>query len=580
MSKELHGSPLATPLQAPIVGPETSPSLDDSPKAPEGQPVYDHSVEKVIDIFENSNKEVVESELGEIFHKIEDSPVTAEITPLPYSKLVPLMIGLCAGMLLSSMDSVMFDNALPRVISGFNALDKIGWINVVFAMTTASFIPLYGSFSDIFGRKASLIAAIVIYEIGQIITGAASGSNAAIQIIIGRAIAGIGNGGIVTLLFVVVTDVVPKRDVPKYQGIINAIWGISAIVGPLLSGIFVDKSSWRWNLYLGTFVALLAITCLYFFYNVEAPKQNGFEKIKSIDWPGLVTLVGGLACLLTAIDAGGSETFAWTSSTSIALFTVGGAFLVAFLVIEWKFASRPMVPLHLFKARTAASVLASEFFFGIAFFPTYVYAPVYLQVIFRFTGLQSGIHFLPFLLGLVAAAVVAGMAMSLMGRTREVSWLATSCLVAGTGAMSTLDENSNDAHRIGCMLLMGIACGLCICSLLLNAQNCVQDKNLGTMTALANFAQQLGGAVGISIASSVYMESLLSGLAGIQNLGESPLVLISNIQALWSLPVNLQQQVVSIWGSSFKLIYYVGLASASISWLCSLFIKHYPMVHT
>ncbi|KAG2187005.1 hypothetical protein INT44_003233 [Umbelopsis vinacea] len=580
MSKELDGRPHATPLQTPIVGPEASPSLEDSPKAPESQPVFDHSGEKVLDIFENRNKEVIECELGELSDKLEDSPGTTEIIPLPYSKLIPLMVGLCAGMLLSSMDSVMFDNALPRVISGFNALDKIGWINVVFAMTTASFIPLYGSFSDIFGRKASLIAAIVIYEIGQIITGAATGSNAAIQIIIGRAIAGIGNGGIVTLLFVVVTDVVPKRDVPKYQGIINAIWGISAIVGPLLSGVFVDKSSWRWNLYLGTFVAMLAITCLYFFYNVETPKEKSFEKIKSIDWPGLVTLVGGLVCLLTAIDAGGSETFAWTSSTSIALFTVGGIFLVAFSVIEWKFASRPIVPLHLFKTRTAASVLASEFFFGISFFPTYVYAPVYLQVIFRFTGLQSGIHFLPFLLGLVGAAVVAGMAMSLMGRTREVSWLATSCLVAGAGAMSTLDENSNDAHRIGCMLLMGIACGLCICSLLLNAQNCVQDKNLGTMTALANFAQQLGGAVGISIASSVYMEHLLSGLVGIQNLGESPLVLISNIQAVWSLQIDLQQQVITIWGSSFKLIYYVGLASAAISWLCALFIKHYPMVHT
>ncbi|CAO3669432.1 unnamed protein product [Umbelopsis ramanniana] len=580
MSKELSGSPLATPLQETNIHPEASAEPGHSPKVSGSQPLKDHDGEKVADIFENINKETNDCELGELPEKLEALPTTAEITALPYSKLIPLMIGLCAGMLLSSMDSVMFDNALPRVISVFGALDKIGWINVVFAMTTASFIPLYGSFSDIFGRKSSLIAAIIIYEIGQIITGAASGSNAAIQIIIGRAIAGIGNGGIITLLFVVVTDVVPKRDVPKYQGIINAIWGVSAIIGPVFSGVFVDSSSWRWNLYLGTFVALIAIVCLYFCYDVQAPKGNGFEKIKLIDWPGLVTIVGGLACVLTAIDAGGSETFSWTSSTSIALFTIGGAFLVAFLVIEWKFAKRPMVPLPLFKERTAASVLASEFFFGISFFPTYVYAPLYLQVIFRFTGLQSGFHFLPFLLGLVGAAVTAGLAMSLMGRTREISWLATSFLVAGTGAMSTLDENSNDAHRIGCMLLMGIACGLCICSLLLNAQNCVQYKNLGTMTALANFAQQLGGAVGISISSSVYMNHLLSGLAGITNLGESPLELISNIQAVWSLPIDLQQQAISVWGSSFKLIYYVGLASASISWLCSLFIQHYPMVHT
>lgn len=187
-------------------------------------------------------------------------------------------------------------------------------------------------------------------------------------------------------------------------------------------------------------------------------------------------MVGGLICLLTAIDAAGSGTFAWSSSTSIALLVVGGVLLLTFLVIEGKISSQPMVPLSIFKNRTAAVVLASEFFFGISFFPSYVYAPLYLQVIFRFTGLQSGFHFLPFLLGLVAAAVIAGLVMSLIGRTREVSWCATSVLVAGAGAMSTLDETSSDAHRIGCMLIMGVACGLCICSLLLNAQNCVPDK--------------------------------------------------------------------------------------------------------
>ncbi|GAB5586620.1 hypothetical protein Unana1_01520 [Umbelopsis nana] len=499
------------------------------------------------------HKEVSESEnsLVDLTEKdLEALNTLSELSRLPYSELIPLMFGLCAGMLLSSMDSVMFDNALPRVISGFNALDKIGWINVVFAMTTASFIPLYGSLSDIFGRKASLITAIIIYEIGQITTGAAAGSNAAIQIIVGRAIAGVGNGGIVTLLFVVVTDVVPKREVPKYQGIINAIWGISAIVGPVLSGVFVDRSSWS------------------------------LEKLKSVDWPGLLTMVGGLICLLTAIDAAGSGTFAWSSSTSIALLVVGGVLLLTFLVIEGKFSSQPMVPLSIFKNRTAAVVLASEFFFGISFFPSYVYAPLYLQVIFRFTGLQSGFHFLPFLLGLVATAVIAGLVMSLIGRTREVSWCATSVLVAGAGAMSTLDETSSDAHRIGCMLIMGVACGLCICSLLLNAQNCVPDKNLGTMTALANFAQQTGGAVGISITSSVYMHALLSGLASIQGLDVSPLILISNIESVWDLPPSLQQQAIAVWGSSFKMIYYVGIASAGISWIGSLFIKHYPLVHS
>lgn len=229
-------------------------------------------------------------------------------------------------------------------------------------------------------------------------------------------------------------------------------------------------------MYLGTFVAAIALTCTYFFYTIEEPKDRDLQKLKLIDWPGLVGLVGSLICLLTAIDAAGSGTFAWKSPSAISLLVVGGVLLLAFVAIEAKLAQNPMIPLSLFKNRTAATVLVSELFFGITFYPTYVYAPLYLQVIFRFTGLQSGFHFLPFLLGLVIAAVLAGLLMSVIGRTREVSWFATSILIAGAGAMSTLDEHSSDAQRIGCMILIGAACGLCICSLLLNAQNCVEDE--------------------------------------------------------------------------------------------------------
>jgi MFS family permease len=173
-----------------------------------------------------------------------------------------------------------------------------------------------------------------------------------------------------------------------------------------------------------------------------------------------VALVGSLICLLTAIDAAGSGTINWSSSIAISLLVVGGVLLVLFIIIEAKFAKIPMIPLTLFKNRTAATVLISELFFGITFYPTYVYAPLYLQVIFRFTGLQSGFHFLPFLLSLVVTAVIAGLLMSFTGRTREVSWFATSILIAGAGAMSTLDERSSDGQRIGCMLLIGAACGL------------------------------------------------------------------------------------------------------------------------
>lgn len=223
-------------------------------------------------------------------------------------------------------------------------------------------------------------------------------------------------------------------------------------------------------------MAAVALICVFFFYTIEEPKDRDLQKLKLIDWPGLVGLVGSLVCLLTAIDAAGSGTFEWNSPTAISLLVVGGVLLVSFIVNEANLAKYPMIPLTLFKNRTAATVLISELFFGITFYPTYVYAPLYLQVICRFTGLQSGFHFLPFLLGLVVAAVLAGLLMSVIRRIREVSWFATSTLIAGAGAMSTLDENSSDAHRIGCMILIGAACGLCICSLLLNAQNCVKDE--------------------------------------------------------------------------------------------------------
>ncbi|KAG0334500.1 hypothetical protein BG005_004841, partial [Podila minutissima] len=252
-----------------------------------------------------------------------------EVVTLPFKQLMVVFIGLMLGVFLSSLDQTIVSVCTTKIANDFKALNEIPWVGTAYLLTSTAFQPLYGRFSDIFGRKPTFLFAISVFLIGSALCGAAQNM---IMMIVARGIAGVGAGGIMSMVMIIITDLVSLRDRGKYQGIIGAVFGFSSVIGPLLGGVFTDKASWRWAFFIN--LPIGAITLAAVIKLLHLPHQGGsfMEKAKRIDVLGSLTLVAGLILVLLPLNWGGS-TYAWNSGIVIGLFCAGFAVLFVFCMI-------------------------------------------------------------------------------------------------------------------------------------------------------------------------------------------------------------------------------------------------------
>ncbi|KAL2915075.1 hypothetical protein HK105_205399 [Polyrhizophydium stewartii] len=245
-----------------------------------------------------------------------------------------ILLGLAMAVFLASLDQTIVSVAIPAVAKEFKSLDEIAWIGAAFFLTSTAFIPTYGKLADIFGRKPVFLLAVGVFEIGSIMCGASTSMK---MLIISRAIAGLGGGGIFSLAIIIISDLVPLKDRAKYQGLIAACFGLASVAGPLLGGLFTDKLSWRWNFYING--PLGAVTIVVAMFILKLPHTGGDwrESFARVDFLGTTVLVAGVITFLIPIQGGGTL-YEWNSPTVISLFIVGAVLLIAFVLIELRVA--------------------------------------------------------------------------------------------------------------------------------------------------------------------------------------------------------------------------------------------------
>ncbi|KAJ5113693.1 hypothetical protein N7456_002227 [Penicillium angulare] len=330
-----------------------------------------------------------------------------------------------------------------------------------------------------------------------------------IMLIVFRAIAGIGGGGILTSVMITVSDVVSLEKRGTYQGIIGVVVALSNSIGPLIGGLFTEKVSWRWCFYIN--IPLTGISMLVVLFVLPLKRVKGDVKVrfKQIDYLGCITMLIAAVLILIAISWGGTK-YAWSSAGVIAPLVIGFAFLVIFIVVEMKFAALPLIPMHIFKNSTVSGALCGAFFTGFMFYANLFYLPQYFQVVYSASPIMSGVLLLPLVLTQCITSFTSGFLVSKTGNYTINIWVGFAIWSIACGLLSTISPDTSIAKLVGFQILSGIGSGQTLQTNLVAIQANVKRNEMAVATATRNFLRLLGGTIALSACGAILNNTVSS----------------------------------------------------------------------
>ncbi|KAG0333639.1 hypothetical protein BG004_000754 [Podila humilis] len=470
-----------------------------------------------------------------------------------------------------ALDQLIVATSIPAITIEFQALGDISWLGTAYMMTTTASQPLYGKFSDIFGRKSTMIFANALFMIGSVISG---WSKSMTVLIVGRAVSGIGAGGLMAMVFIVIADMLDMRERGKYIGFVGAMFSLSSVIGPLLGGAFADHATWRWSFWINLPIGGVSTIFIAFFLNLPTPKGSFAEKIKRIDFLGTLILLAAVILVLLPLSWGGTK-YAWSSGIIIGLLCAAAVSIVLFVLVEWRVAREPVVPIHLFKIRNLWATYSSLFFGGMAFFMMFYYLPIYFQVIKGQSATIGGLETIPFVFGVLFSSVGSGLWTMKRGTFAFFPALGYMILAVGAGLGILFVQDTKRVVTVFVLLICGLGFGFTLQASTLAVQAAVKQKYMATVTAAVQFARSLGQVFGIAIVGTVFNNQLIDELKkGLPDQLPDILRVTENHERIKEYGQEEQHQIFEAFVQSLHYVFYSGVAAVSLAFVASLFIQH------
>jgi EmrB/QacA subfamily drug resistance transporter len=492
-------------------------------------------------------------------------------TPAPvrftHREILLMLSGTMCGMFLGAIDQTIVATALPAMAGELHGIEYMSWAVAAYLLTSTASTPIYGKLSDLYGRRPLFVSAIAIFLIGSVICGIAQSMG---MLIGGRAIQGLGGGGLISLSMTIMADLVPPRERARYQAYFSTIWTTSTLGGPMLGGFLVDVASWRWVFWINIPIAVAGVLIC----NKQLKRLPVRGGPKKIDYPGAALLVPAIVALLLITTWGGNE-FAWTSPEIIGL-AVGALILIALLIVQERRAEDPLLPLRLFRNNVFVIGNSLGFLMGAAAVGATIFLPLFLQVVIGATASNSGLLITPLMVGITVGALSTGRFIRWTGRYRIIPIVSLSIAALSFVAFIDVTQATPVIYYVAAMTAMGMGLGPAGPMVSISVQNAVDMRDLGTATSLNSFFRSMGGSFGVAIMGAILFAGLSDQSVSTPGLSTGGL-LHGGPAVIASLPENVRTVIVASFGHSFRYVYMVGAGICILGVALAIFMKELPL---
>ncbi|KAI9650416.1 hypothetical protein NHQ30_000430 [Ciborinia camelliae] len=480
-----------------------------------------------------------------------------------------IIIALGVTNLLGALENTVVTTSGPTIVSDLG----LG--------ADAAFQPLFGQLANIFGRRWVTLFIVATFTLGSGICGGAKSGG---MLIAGRALQGVGSGGMQMLIVIIISDLVPLRQRGNYQAVILAIYGIGTTLGPFIGGIIVEKTTWRWVFYINLPIGGVSLLMLYLSLHVNYNREMSFsQRMKRLDFVGNGILMTSAVAILYALTYGGSK-FAWSSWHILVPMVLGFCGLIVFAVYERSsLPIDPVMPPRLFTHRTSLVVAVNTWLNSALLYWGVYFLPVYFQAVRSYSPARSGVALLPQSLVAIPGAAISAIALSKWGKFKPLHFSGFALFAFGMGLMSLLKQTTSIAEWVVFQCITAVGAGMILNTLLPSFQAPIEEADQAAGTAAWCFIRSFGNIWGVAIPAVIFNNRFDHFAPQISDLGAQRLFTggdayqYASSSFIDSYPSPVSDEIREVYRRALQVVFAAGTAFAGLAFLLVFLEKEVPL---
>ncbi|CDZ98787.1 Predicted transporter (major facilitator superfamily) [Phaffia rhodozyma] len=507
--------------------------------------------------------------------------------PLGRFKFVVVFGSLMICVFLFALDQLIISTAIPKIVSQFDSLTQVAWLSNGFFLTLAGFTLLYGQMLALFPSKYILLIAIFIFEAGSLICGVAPGM---VVLIVGRAVAGLGAGGIFSSAFQITVELTTLAERPIYMALFGACFGLSSVLGPLIGGVLTDHVSWRWCFYINLPIGAVAFVLITLLFKAAPALGAGndsrtfMRKILGLDWVGTAITIAHTACISLAFQYGGVD-YAWGNARVIVLLIMIPVTLAIFCA--WTLYIGPekaMFPIRFLRRRVIIGASLTGFFGWMTFMAVVYYLSITFQAIYGTSATKAGVDLLSMIVVQTVLIVMIGRVVAKTGHYKYLICFGPLPIMLGCGLIYwTIDGGRGHNYILGFQTLIGVGVAAFLQNIIIAGQ--VEFRNeprfISRAIGIITFIGFIGRIVGVSVATSIFNNLIIFKLdkyaptmpKAYQSIVRDSVAAIRTV-----VPEVYRADVIVAYSKSIAPVFIYGVVASFCCFCCSWLLKNDSLI--